>query len=140
MRRKVQDLTISYPPPGPFSIDCPDLIKKDAVFRGTPLWEIYFPFKQLHDFLKGLAIQAGIVQFNADKTILTEGQANVEAAALPEEDVRRDVEYRFNVLLASFADEPEAMDYFKSQWGDKIGERPFNCSCHALEFSLVNLM
>ena len=83
MRRKVQDLTISYPPPGPFSIDCPDLIKKDAVFRGISLWEFYFPFKQLHDFLKGLAIQAGIVQFNADKTILTEGQANVAAAALP---------------------------------------------------------
>ncbi len=83
MRRKVQELTISYPPPGPFSIDCPALIKKDAVFRGIPLWEFYFPAEQLDDFLKGLAIQAGIVQFNADKTIRTERQPNVEATALP---------------------------------------------------------
>ena len=75
--------------------------------------------------------------FHAVLDFLAYVPANLHS--MSDEDVRRDVEYRFNVLLASFADEPEALDYFKSQWGDKIGERRFNCSCHALEFSLVNL-
>ena len=75
-------MPISYPRPGPFGVDCPELRKRDVIYRGIPLWEFYFPADQLADFLKGLASQAGIGQFNADK-IRPNGQANVEAAALP---------------------------------------------------------
>ena len=46
---------------------------------------------------------------------------------MSEEDVIRDVEDRWKVLLAGlrllFPEEPEALDYVDSQWGDKIGER-----------------
>jgi hypothetical protein len=84
-------------------------------------------------------VKAATVQkiFHAVRDFLAYVPADLHS--MSEEDVHRDAEYRFNVLLASFADEPEAMDYFKSQWGGKIGERRFNCSCHALEFLLVNL-
>jgi hypothetical protein len=79
----LQELTISYPPPGPFDVDCPALKKRNAVYRGKDQWEFYIAAAQLPDFLRGVAIHAGVDKFNADKTRDTGGHADVEAAVLP---------------------------------------------------------
>ena len=70
-------------------------------------------------------VKAATVQriFHAVRDFLAYVPADLHS--MSEEDVHRDAEYRYKVLLASFSDEPEAMDYFHSQWGDKIGERRF---------------
>lgn len=82
MAQEIQGIDHQLPSSRTFRHHCPELRQRDVIYRGIPLWEFYFPSDQLDDFLKGLASQAGIVQFNADK-IRPNGQANVEAAALP---------------------------------------------------------
>ena len=38
------------------------------MYRGKDQWEFYFAAAQLPDFLRGVAIHAGVDKFNADKT------------------------------------------------------------------------
>ena len=45
------------------------------MYRGKDQWEFYFAAAQLPDFLRGVAIHAGVDKFNADKTRDSAGAA-----------------------------------------------------------------